>query len=108
LFASSRNGSFRVTRRLVLTLVGIIALHALWDQTYGWSIVLAEAAAGADWQLVWPNAQTWYGAPTSEELLLFSVFYDVLLGVNALIGTLWIVRSWRTYGRRGVAAAGAT
>jgi protease PrsW len=107
LFASSRNGSFRVTRRLVLTIGGVILLHALWDQTYGWSILLAEASAGAGWHLTWPNAETWYSSPTSEELLLFSVFYDVLIGINALIGTLWIVRSWRTYGRREPAAAGA-
>ena len=105
LFASSRNGSFSVTRRLVLTLAGVIVLHALWDQTYGWSILLAEAAAGAEWQLIWPNAETWYGSPTSEELLLFTVFYDILLGINALVGTFWIVRSWRTYGRHEPAAA---
>ena len=107
LFASSSNGRFRVTRRLVLTLAGIIVLHALWDQTYGWSILLAEAAAGAEWQIAWPNAQTWYASPTSEELVLFSVFSDVLIAINALIGTLWIVHSWRTYGRAEPARAGS-
>jgi RsiW-degrading membrane proteinase PrsW (M82 family) len=105
LFASSRNGSFHVTRRLLLTLAGVMVLHALWDQTYGWSILLAEAAAGAEWVINWPHAQTWYASPTSEELLLFTVFYDVLLGINALLGTTWIVRSWRTYARRERAAA---
>ena len=107
LFASSSNGRFRMTQRLALTLVGIIVLHALWDQTYGWSILLAEAAAGAEWQINWPNAQTWYASPTSEELMLFNVFYDVLIAINALIGTLWIVRSWRTYGRHEPARSGA-
>ena len=100
LFASSRNGSFRVTSRLVLTFLGVAVLHALWDQTYGWSILFAEAAAGADWQILWPNAESWYRLPTSEELVLFTVFYDGLIAINALIGTLWIVRSWRTYGRQ--------
>jgi protease PrsW len=108
LFASSSNGSFRVTSRLVLTFLGVAALHALWDQTYGWSILFAEAAAGADWQIMWPNAETWYMLPTSEELVLFTVFYDGLIAINALIGTLWIVRSWRTYGRQPTpATAGA-
>ncbi len=106
LFASSSHGKFRMTQRLALTLGGIIVLHALWDATYGWSILFAEAAAGAEWQVTWPNAQTWYASPTSEELLLFNVFYDVLIGINALIGTLWIVRSWRTYGRAETARAG--
>lgn len=99
LFASSRNGSFRVTSRLVLTFAGVATLHALWDQTYGWSILFAEAAAGADFQVLWPNAETWYRLPTSEELLLYNVFYDALIAINALIGTAWVVLSWRAYGR---------
>ena len=34
LFASSRGGRFHVTRGLVLTILGVVALHALWDQSY--------------------------------------------------------------------------
>ena len=50
------------------------------------------------WSL-WPNAETWYRLPTSEELLLYNVFYDALIAINALIGTAWVVLSWRAYGR---------
>ena len=34
LFAGSRGGRFRVSRRLVLTILGVITLHALWDQSH--------------------------------------------------------------------------
>ena len=59
LFASSRGGRFRVTTRLAATFVGVIALHALWDQTYGWAIMFARAVTGDGWELAWPNAQAW-------------------------------------------------
>ena len=41
--------------------------------------------------------------------MLYNVFYDALIAINALIGTVWIVDSWRAYGREEVepTAAGA-
>src|SRR3954471_7674223 len=42
LFASSRNGRFHVSRGLVLTVIGVITLHALWDQTSGWAVMLTR------------------------------------------------------------------
>src|SRR3954470_22416383 len=42
LFASSRGGRFRLSRGLVLTVLGVIALHALWDQTSGWAVMLTR------------------------------------------------------------------
>ena len=47
LFASWRDGRLHVTARLVRTAAGVILLHALWDQTYGTSITLAEGVTGA-------------------------------------------------------------
>jgi protease PrsW len=97
LFASSRGGRFRVSRRLVATVVGVMALHAVWDQTYGWAIMLAQAVTGEGWHLAWPNAQAWIVLPGSDALVWFNVFYNGLLAVNALIGLTWIVLSWRKY-----------
>jgi glycine/D-amino acid oxidase-like deaminating enzyme len=37
------------------------------------------------------------------ELVTFNVAYSLLIGLNALIGTVWVVLAWRRYGR--VAAA---
>ena len=98
LFASSRGGRFHLTTRLVGTFAGVIALHALWDQTYGWAIMLAQGVTGKGWDLAWPNAQAWITLPSPEALVWYNVFYNGLLAVNALIGVTWIVASWRTYG----------
>ena len=42
LFASSRAGRFHVTRGLVLTILGAVTLHALWDQSYGWAVMITR------------------------------------------------------------------
>ena len=99
LFASSRGGRFHVTRRLVLTLLGVITLHALWDQTYGWAVMLTNGlVTGEGWELLWPNAQFWPTSPTAEATFWFNVFYTALLVVNSLVGVAWLVASWRHYG----------
>src|SRR3954454_9676479 len=101
LFASSRGGRFHVTRRLVLTILGVVTLHALWDQSGGWSVMLTKALVMHDgWHLVWPNAQLWVIYPTGSDLVWFNVIYDVLLAVWGAIGVGWIVYEWRRYGRR--------
>jgi hypothetical protein len=97
LFASSRAGRFHLTVRLGSTFAGVIALHALWDETYGWAIMLAQGVTGEGWHLAWPNAQAWITLPSSEALVWFNVFYSGLLAVNALIGVTWVVLSWRRY-----------
>ena len=101
LFASSRGGRFHVTRRLVLTFAGVVTLHALWDQTYGWSIALAKGVAGEGWHLVWPNAETWFFSPANKAIVWFNVFDNGLLAANAIVGAVWILLSWRTYARWG-------
>jgi protease PrsW len=105
LFASSRGGRFHVTARLVLTFIGVWALHAVWDQSYGWAVMFANAAAGDGWHLTWPNAATWFGAPSDTAMVWFNVFYDALLAVNAFVGAWWVVHSWRRYGRRAESLA---
>ena len=99
IFASWQGGRLHVTARLVWTAAGVILLHALWDQTYGTSITLAEGVTGAGWHVVWPNAQTWYGSPSAAARVWFNVFYDLLLALNAAVGVTWIVHAWRGYGR---------
>jgi protease PrsW len=98
LFASSRGGRFHLTTRLAGTFAGVIALHALWDQTYGWAIMLARGVTEGGWDLAWPNAQAWITLPSPNALVWFNVFYNGLLAVNALVGLTWILTSWRTYG----------
>jgi protease PrsW len=108
LFAGSHAGRFRLTTRLALTFVGVVALHALWDESYGWAIMLANGVTGEGWELAWPNAQAWIGLPTDSALVLFNVFHSGLLAINALIGTTWIILSWRAYGPRNAPEQQAT
>ena len=99
LFASSRGGRFRVTGRLVGTFVGIVTLHAIWDQAYGWAVALSKGVNGVGWALLWPNAEHWPVQPSAGELLWFNVFYDGILVVLGLIGVIWVLREWHVYGR---------
>ena len=81
LFASSRGGRFHLTRGLVLTILGVVTLHALWDQSYGWAVMLTRGLVmDAGWELLWPNAQFWAVPPTGSDLVWFNTIYDVLLG----------------------------
>ena len=105
LFASSRGGRFRLTRKLLLTILGVVTLHALWDQSSGWAVMLTKGlVANNGWHLVWPNAELWPVAPTSSELVWFNAFSCVLLGILGVIGAAWVVHDWRRYGRRDVSA----
>jgi RsiW-degrading membrane proteinase PrsW (M82 family) len=98
--AAAANGRLRVTWPLVGTTVGIVTLHALWDQSYGWAILLTKGFRGDGWTLTWPNTQDWVGLPTQSELLVFQVIYDGLLLLNAAVGTWWVVHNWRKYNAR--------
>jgi hypothetical protein len=42
--------------------------------------------------------------PTGAELTTFNVAYGVLIGANALVGTVWIIRRWRHYRAQGARA----
>ena len=105
LFASSRGGRFHVTGRLAGTVAGVMALHALWDQSYGWAIMLARGVTGGGWHVAWPNAQAWITLPSPEALVWFNVFSNGLLAVIALIGLAWVVTAWRGYAQ-GASAGG--
>ena len=106
LFASSRGGRFHVSRGLVLTILGVIALHALWDQSSGWAVMLTKALVMDEgWHIVWPNAQLWVISPTGSTLVWFNTFYDVLLGLWGLIGATWVISAWRRYGRSTTSSA---
>ncbi len=99
LFASSRGGRFHLTGRLAGTFVGVVALHAVWDQANGWAVALSKGVSGVGWALIWPNEEAWPVPPSSEEVIWFNVFYNGILVVLGLIGLVWVLREWRVYGR---------
>jgi hypothetical protein len=40
--------------------------------------------------------EDWIGSPTSKELWVQTLAYNGLLLLNALIGTIWLIRMWRS------------
>ena len=100
LFASvSATGRFRVTWKLAGTFIGVVALHAAWDSSYGWAIMLTKGFIGEGWSWSWPQVAAWVGVPTKGDLVFFHTMYDVLLFVNAAIGTWWVVHEYRKHTR---------
>jgi hypothetical protein len=73
----------------------VVALHALWDASYGWAIRLSEGLGGEGWKLGWPDTAAWVGTPTGADLTRFQAVYDGLLAVVATIGFVWALRRWR-------------
>ena len=97
-FASAwYTGRFRFDRRVAWTLLGVVALHGLWDASYGWAIRLSNWIGGEGLELGWPNTADWVGAPTGDDLTRFTFAYDTLLVILGLIGIAWAVRRWRAY-----------
>ena len=98
IFASAwHTGRFRLDRRVGWTLVGVIALHALWDSSYGLAIRGSQWLAGDGLQFDWPNTAAWVGTPTGADLTRFTVAYDTLLAILGIIGAVWAIRRWRAY-----------
>ena len=98
--SAQRTGAFRFTSRLLWTFVGVVVLHGAWDASYGAAIVLTRGIVGQGWEFSWPGVADWIGTPTGSDLHVFRVADNVLLGLNALIGTLWLVHAYRNYSRR--------
>lgn len=98
LFAAARaDGRLRLTWPLAGTMLGIVTLHALWDQSYGWAILITRGLNGDGWSLAWPNTEDWIGLPTHGELMTFQIVYDGLLILNSIVGAWWVVHNWRRY-----------
>jgi protease PrsW len=99
LFSAYRGGRTHLTRRLVLTYLGVIVLHAFWDASNGWSITLTEGILGYGWTLDWPKTEDWVGLPTGQELEVYNAISFGLLVLIASVGTAWLLNAWRVYGR---------
>jgi RsiW-degrading membrane proteinase PrsW (M82 family) len=101
IFAAWRADGFGPFAPLAWTCAGAVALHAAWDASYGWAILLAQGLVDGSWDAGWPSTEDWIGNPTGAELTAFNITYDVLIGLNALLGTIWVVRRWRKYRAEG-------
>ena len=99
LFAAWAGGRPHLTRRVGLTFLGVVTLHAMWDASNGWAIILTQGVLGEGWSLDWPSTKDWVGLPTGQDLEVFNAISSLLLVLLAAIGTLWLVRQWRAFGR---------
>ena len=97
--ATSPRGSFRVTALVVWTFIGVVALHAIWDQFVRVGDRHHPGVVGEGWDFAWPNTAFWVGTPSGQELWVFHAAYYGLFVLSAIIAVVWIVRSWRGYGR---------
>ena len=66
--------------------------------------MIARGLAGDGWDAGWPATEEWIGRPTGAELTTFNVAYGVLIGANALVGTVWVISRWRHYRAQGAGA----
>ena len=105
-FAAWAGGRPHLTRRVGLTFLGVVVLHALWDASNGYAIMLTQGILGDGWALEWPKTADWVGFPTGQDLEVYNAISFLLLVLIAAIGTLWLVRDWRAFGRAD--AAGPT
>ena len=97
-FASAwQTGRFRFDRRVGWTLVGVIALHALWDASYGLAIRASEWIAGDGLEVGWPDTAAWVGVPTGSDLARSTAAYDTLIAILGIVGAIWAIRRWRAY-----------
>ena len=96
IFAAWRGARFGPVGPVAWTFVGVAVLHGMWDASYGIAILVARGFAG-DWEFGWPNTEGWIGTPTGSELITFNITYTLLIGLNSVIGTVWVVRRWRRY-----------
>jgi RsiW-degrading membrane proteinase PrsW (M82 family) len=106
IFAAAAGGRrFRLTRRVAGTFVGVVALHALWDQSQGWAIMITRGLTGEGWHIGWPAGVAWRQLPTTHQLDLFSWVLNGMLVLISTVGVLWAVYEWRRYKRQALAGA---
>jgi hypothetical protein len=99
LFVTSRGARFDLWSAAVVgTLLGTIALHGAWDASSGAAILLTEGVLEGDWSVTWPALELWVGEPSNRGIVVWSIFYDVMLILNGVIGVSWLLRRWRRYG----------
>ena len=93
--ASGATGKLRLTGKVWATFVAIVAIHALWDASYGVGIILTKWFTGDGFHFVWPNVDTWVISPSRNQLIVFDVTYNGILVLLSILATTWIVHVYR-------------
>jgi hypothetical protein len=89
LFRERRNNRFVVDRPVVLTYLGVSALHALWDSSHGIAVwIVAKLTDSGKQQLIFQLG--YFPDPTREQVRMFTVFSTTGLVLVAALGLLWL------------------
>jgi RsiW-degrading membrane proteinase PrsW (M82 family)/uncharacterized membrane protein YqaE (UPF0057 family) len=94
--AAQSTGSLRLSRGVIGTFVGVVALHGAWDATPGCAVIATNVLKGAGWKLGWPSTEVWIRTGPGDTLV--QIVYTALLVAISLIGATWVVRRWRKPG----------
>ncbi|WP_248959217.1 PrsW family intramembrane metalloprotease [Sphaerisporangium perillae] len=95
LFSASTRDHFLITGRLVLTYLGVSALHALWDSMHSIALVVMLLLTSTPGQLDLLR-QGWVPNPTPAQLQSFTVLYWAGLALTSVIGLAWLFGLWRS------------
>ena len=96
LFASARNGRLRFTRSVASWLVGVLALHALWDMSHGIAAaaVLIVDGGTPTRELVMGTGYA-AGESSSAGLTIELISGSIQTGI-AVVGLLLLLHYWRS------------
>jgi len=92
LFSSSARHHFAITGKLILTYLGVSALHALWDSMHDIALILTLRLTETHYV---PTPSGWLVEPTRQQLILLPVLEWGGLALVAAVGIGWLVTLWR-------------
>ncbi|MET8160264.1 PrsW family glutamic-type intramembrane protease [Sphaerisporangium sp. NPDC005289] len=100
LFSASTRDHFLITGRLVLTYLGVSALHALWDSMHSIALIVTLVLTSTPGELVLLT-RGFIPDPSEAQLRSFTIVYWAGLAVVALAGVGWLLGLWRSTRRPG-------
>jgi RsiW-degrading membrane proteinase PrsW (M82 family) len=104
LFSVSGHRHFTVGLRVLLTYLGVSALHALWDSMHSIAVWLTlTLTEGESYQR---SAQGWLVTPTTAQVRLLPLLEYGGMAVVSAVGIAWLALAWRASRRRTPAPRG--
>jgi RsiW-degrading membrane proteinase PrsW (M82 family) len=90
LFSRSTRQHFLVSRRLIVTFLGVVLLHALWDSMHSISVLITLVLTGTPAQFA-----GYITEPTPQQVELITVVDWAGLALVSVIGIAWLLIEWR-------------
>jgi protease PrsW len=93
LFAASGRHSFAITGKLILSYLGVSALHGLWDSMHNIALTLTLLLTEGERYQPTPNG--WLVEPSAEQARLLPILEWSGLALISVVGIGWLVALWR-------------